>query len=101
MKKPGHKTVRMTIEKTALSGNADRREDVVACYHHSGDVGLFELLQHFRCAGLQLVLEDDETKEVKIPLNLWTGHLLRLNPAEPIEMPCGAPNDAVASVRVE
>lgn len=70
MKKPRHKTVRMAIEKAAFSGNADCREDVVTCDHHSGDVGFSELFQHPRCAGLQLVLENDKANEVKIPLNL-------------------------------
>ena len=70
LKKSRHETVRVTVEKTAFSGNANRREDVVACNHHSGNVGVFELLQHFRCAGLQLVLENDEADEIEISFNL-------------------------------
>lgn len=100
MKKPRHETVGMAVKKAAFSGNADCREDVVACYHHGGDVGVFELLQHFRCAGLQLVLENDEADEIKIPLNLGTSHLLRLYPAESVDMSCSTSDDAVASVSV-
>lgn len=64
MKEPRYKTMRMTVEKTTFSSNTDSRQDIVACYHDSGNIRVFELFQNARSAGLQLVLKDDEADEI-------------------------------------
>jgi hypothetical protein len=92
--------VRVRVEKTTFSSNTDGRQDVVACYHYSSNIRVFEFFQNTRSARLQLVLEDDETDEIQIPLNFSASHLLGSDPAQPIEMSRSAADNTVTLMSV-
>lgn len=53
-------------DHAALAADADRRPDIVAGDHARGDVSAPERCDGGCCAGLELVLEDDEAKEAQV-----------------------------------
>lgn len=92
--------MRIAVQKSAFSRNADGCEDIVSCHHDGTNVGIQELLQHGCRRRLQLVLENNEPDKVEPALDFGPGQLLRLDPAKFRQVPRRAADDSIPLVGV-
>ncbi len=88
------------LNKTTLSCDANRRQDVVARAHDSSDASAAKLINHACRHRLELVLEDDEASKIELRLCICPRHLLHLDPVELVIVLAGTGDDAVAAMGV-
>lgn len=89
------------INHIALSGHTNRRKYVIPCTHDLPNVGIIEFVD-YSCGGrFQLVLEDNEAKEIEVRLSVLAPHLFDFCPVQRLDMLGCASDDSEASVSVE
>ena len=89
------------INHITLSGYTNRRKYVVSCTHDLSNVGVIEFVD-YACGGrFQLVLEDNEAKEVELRLSILAPHLLYLCPGQRFDMLGCASDDSKSPMSVE
>ena len=72
--------MRCTVDQRALSSNANRSENIVACTHDLPYPGLFECFDSLSCRYLQLILKDYEAYHFEIAFCCLTLHSLQRCP---------------------
>lgn len=89
------------INHITLSGHTDCRKYVIPCTHDLPNVGIIEFVDH-TCGGrFQLVLEDNEAKEIEVRLRILAPHFCHLCPVQRLDMLGCASDNSKAPVSVE
>ena len=92
--------MRCLVYQSALSGDADSCERVIASDHSACHMRCAQFLDDQGCSGFELVFEDDEAQESKTALGLLALEALCFQPCQPFDALSRNGDNSITSLRV-